>query len=189
MKKAYMLPAIFIDRDGVINQNRADYVRSWDQIEILPNALSALALLAASPYRLIMVTNQSPIGRGILTRDQVRSINHQLIAHIESHRGRIDAVYVCPHHPDDNCDCRKPKPGLLNQAARDHNLDLDRSYFIGDALSDVQAALAANCQPILVLTGRGRRQQRLLKQNGYTNIPVLPDLSAAAVYILNHHRP
>ena len=155
-----MQPAIFLDRDGVIIANRSDYVRSWADVEIYPQALTALAALRGSGYKVIIVTNQSPIGRGILARAQVDEINRRLLEIIEAAGGEVDGVYLCPHHPDDGCDCRKPRPGMLLRAAKEHDIDLGRSLMIGDALSDLQAGLAAKVGRVaLVRTGRGARQE------------------------------
>jgi D-glycero-D-manno-heptose 1,7-bisphosphate phosphatase len=177
--------AVFLDRDGVINENRDDYVKSWDEVRLIPGALDALAHLAALPFRIVLITNQSPIGRGILSTEQVEAINRRLVAEIETHGGRVDGVYYCPHHPDDGCACRKPQPGLLHAAAQDLGLDLAHSYLVGDAASDVEAALAAGCTPILVLTGRGRAQQRLLQLQGRGLEPVrvARDLAGAIALI------
>ncbi|MFC2030405.1 D-glycero-beta-D-manno-heptose 1,7-bisphosphate 7-phosphatase [Chloroflexota bacterium] len=180
-----MHPAVFLDRDGVINENRGDYVRCWDEVRFLPGVFGALARLARAPFRIVLVTNQSPIGRGILTEQQVKGINRRLVAEIEAHGGRVDGVYYCPHDPDDGCECRKPNPGLLLQAARELRLDLTRSYLIGDAASDVEAALAAGCSPIFVLTGRGRGQRSLLQRQGTQHVPVAQDLIAAVRLILD----
>jgi len=179
-----MRAAVFLDRDGVINQNRDDYVKSWAEVHFLPGVFAALARLADSPFAIVLVTNQSPIGRGILTRGQVEVVNQRIVAEIETRGGRVDAVYYCPHRPDENCDCRKPRPGLLLQATERFNLDLSSSYLIGDAVSDVEVALAADVQPVLVLTGRGRQQVCLLCQRGYDHIPVARDLAEAVAFIL-----
>lgn len=174
-----MPAAVFLDRDGVINENRDDYVKSWDEVLFIPGVLDALARLSFMPFRIVLITNQSPIGRGILSADQVDAINHRLVAEIEAHGGRVDGVYYCPHHPDDGCACRKPQPGLLYQAAQDLDLDLAHSYLIGDAISDLEAGLAAGCRPIFVLTGRGRQQKPLLQQRGLDGVPVARDLAEA----------
>jgi D-glycero-D-manno-heptose 1,7-bisphosphate phosphatase len=179
-----VLAAVFLDRDGVINENREDYVKTWDEVCFLPGALRALARLSLTPFRIVLVTNQSPIGRGILTEEQVEAINRRLVSEIEAHGGRIDGVYYCPHHPDDGCECRKPRPGLLLRAARELGLILSKSYLIGDAVSDVEAAKAAGCSPILVLTGRGRNQRPLLEQRGHDRVPVVRDLAEAVDVIL-----
>jgi len=177
--------AVFLDRDGVINENRDDYVKGWEEIRFLPGVFQALARLAATPFRIGLVTNQSAIGRGILTTEQVEEINRRLVEEIEAHGGRIDGVYYCPHRPDDGCDCRKPRPGLLLRAARELDLELDRSYLIGDAASDVEAAMAAGCRPILVLSGLGQRQRLLVQQQGYDHVLVVRDLAEAVGLILS----
>ena len=157
-----MQPAIFLDRDGVIIDNRENYVRSWEDVEIFPQALDAIAALQDSIYKIIIVTNQSPIGRGILTYQQVHQINQRLLNVIESNGGVIDGVYLCPHSPEDKCECRKPRPGMLLKAAREHNIDMERSIMIGDALTDLQAGLAAGVGRVaLVRTGRGAQQEKV----------------------------
>lgn len=171
--------AVFLDRDGVINENRDDYVKGWDEVRFIPGVFDTLARLSLTPFRVVLITNQSPIGRGILAAEQVEAINRRLVAEIEAYGGRVDGVYYCPHHPDDRCACRKPQPGLLHRAAKDLGLDLAHSYLIGDAVSDLAAARAAGCKPILVLTGRGREQQPLLPQAGFDGVPVVRDLVEA----------
>jgi D-glycero-D-manno-heptose 1,7-bisphosphate phosphatase len=155
-----MHPAIFLDRDGVIIENRANYVRGWEDVAIFGQALTALAEIHSSAYKIVMVTNQSAVGRGIISLETVREINKRLGKIIEQTGGRIDGVYVCPHAPGDHCDCRKPKPGLLLQAAEAHDLDLSRSILIGDTLGDVMAGQAAGVgQTVLVRTGLGAGQE------------------------------
>jgi D-glycero-D-manno-heptose 1,7-bisphosphate phosphatase len=176
--------AIFLDRDGVINVNRSDYVKSWDEFDFLPNALTALRILAASDFRVIVTTNQAAIARGLVTEETVRAIHAQMIAQVEGAGGRIDAVYFCPHHPDDKCGCRKPQPGLFVQAARDFEIDLARSFVVGDAFSDVAAALAIGAQPILVMTGRGREQHVEMIANNHAGHQIADDLRGAVEWIL-----
>lgn len=157
-----MFPAIFLDRDGVIIENRSRYVRSWDDVAIYGQALTALTRLNSSPYKIIVVTNQSAIGRGIISLETALEINNKLLEVIKQTGGRIDGVFICPHAPQDHCECRKPKPGLILQAAATHKLDLRRSILIGDALSDIMAAQAAGVnQAVLVRTGRGTEQEML----------------------------
>ena len=155
-------PALFLDRDGVIIENCSNYVRSWADVEIFPQALAALVAWRDSAYRIVLVTNQSAVGRGHISRQTAEAINDQLLDVIRAAGGRVDAVFMCPHGPDDGCDCRKPLPGLLHQAAEALDIDLGRSVMIGDALSDVQAGQAAGVrQAILLRTGRGRDQEQL----------------------------
>ena len=178
-----LAPAVFLDRDGVINKNRSDYVRSADQLVYLPGAFDALRLLAGTRFRTVVVSNQSAVGRGIITVAQAHAINDELVATVHRYGGRIDAAYLCPHLPSDGCDCRKPRPGMLLRAARELNLDLERSFLIGDAITDCAAGKAAGARCILVLTGRGRDQLAGLKESEY-GFSVAPDLLAAVRCII-----
>jgi histidinol-phosphate phosphatase family protein len=183
-RKRMTRAAIFLDRDGVINENRADYVKSWEEYRFLPGVFEPLRRLAQSPFAIVVISNQSPINRGILAQSEVEEINRRMIEEIQASGGRVDAVFYCPHRPDENCHCRKPRPGLLLQAAERFELDLSRSYLVGDALSDVEAALAVGCRPILVLTGLGREQLPLLRARGYNGYQVAADLQQAVEWIL-----
>lgn len=182
-------PAIFLDRDGVVNENRSDYVKSWSEVEFLPGIFDALRRLAQADFAIVMITNQSAIGREIISYEQAMDINCQVVEVIRAQGGRIDSAYLCPHHPDDNCDCRKPQPGLLLQAAADLDLDLGRSYFVGDAMTDMQAAEAAGVKGVLVLTGRGQEQMREASLDESLPWLVAPDLGAAVDHILNERTP
>ena len=106
-----MNPAVFLDRDGVIIQNCKNYVRDWKDVEFLPNALKALKQLSQTQYKIIIVTNQSAIGRGIITMVQAEAINQRIIEEITLAGGRVDGLFICPHAPEDHCFCRKPQPG------------------------------------------------------------------------------
>ncbi len=178
-----MRPAVFLDRDGVICYNRSDYVKSLDEFVFLPGALAALHRLAALPHAIVVVSNQSAIGRGLVSRQIVDAINQQMVAEITAHGGRVDAIHLCPHRPDEACSCRKPRPGLLLRAAEEMHLDLAQSYVVGDALADVQAALAVGACPILVLTGRGRTQARQLSHNERPGVKICEDLGEAVTWI------
>jgi D-glycero-D-manno-heptose 1,7-bisphosphate phosphatase len=158
--------AVFLDRDGVINANRPDHVKSWGEFEFLPGALPALARLKSLGWPVVVVSNQAAIGRGLVSQVAVEEIHTRMIAEIEQAGGRVDRVFYCPHRPEDGCDCRKPRPGLLVQAARALDLDLPGSFFVGDAESDIQAALAVGCRPLLVKTGRGLAHLEAI-QSGY----------------------
>jgi D-glycero-D-manno-heptose 1,7-bisphosphate phosphatase len=157
-----MHPAIFLDRDGVIIENCDDYVRQWEDVQILPGALEALSRASRSKYKIVIVTNQAGVGRGMIPLDVAHSINQRLVEIISASGGRVDGVYMCPHKAEDKCACRKPQPGMLLQAARDLDLDLTQSIMIGDAVTDLQAARAAGVpQVYLVCTGRGAAQSQL----------------------------
>ena len=156
-----MRPAVFLDRDGVLIQNRPDYVKSWSDVEFLFDSLDAMRQLAASSYLVVIVTNQSVVGRGMITLARAQSINQQVIAEVIARGGRVDASYLCPHTPEDGCPCRKPAPGMLLQATKDLGLDLRRSFMVGDALTDIEAGRAVGVRGLLVRTGRGARQAAL----------------------------
>ena len=157
-----MHPAIFLDRDGVILENCPGYVRSWAEVSIYPEALAALVRCKDSAYKIVLVTNQSAVGRGIIPLSAAEEINVRLVQAITAAGGRIDAVFMCPHAPAEQCDCRKPHPGLFLQAARSLSLDLHRSIMVGDSLTDLKAAQSAGVlQTARVRTGRGRQQAAL----------------------------
>jgi len=143
----------------VLIENRPDYVRDWSQVKIIPEAIHALSLATTRPYKIVIVTNQSAVGRGLVPQTTAEEINLRLVNLIRHHGGQVDGVYMCPHRPNDDCFCRKPRPGLLLQAARELALDLQRSWMIGDAWSDLQAGRRAGLShTILLKTGRGQEQ-------------------------------
>ena len=179
-------PAVFLDRDGVIVENVDAYVQSWNDIIFLPSALEALRKLSASDYKIIMVTNQSAVGRGIITLAQAQDINQKVVDVIREWGGRIDGVYMCPHAPHEHCDCRKPLPGLILQAAAGHCIDLARSFAVGDALTDIQAGQAAGIlHNILVKTGRGGGQLQLALKAGLPEFQVCDNLGDVVNGILS----
>ncbi|GAB4263641.1 MAG: D-glycero-beta-D-manno-heptose 1,7-bisphosphate 7-phosphatase [Candidatus Promineifilaceae bacterium] len=173
-------PALFLDRDGVIIENRAHYVRSWHDVVFLPGALSALARTASLPMFVFVVTNQSMIGRGIVSLETAVSLNNRILNVVRAHGGRIDQAFICPHAPEEDCTCRKPKPGLLQQAAAAFPVDMANSIMIGDALSDLQAGQAAGVgTTALLLTGRGKAQNKLAAAEGLRPFPIYPNLQTA----------
>ena len=154
-----MTPAIFLDRDGVIIANRPQYVRSWADVEIFPQAIQALKMLNGLPYKIVVVTNQAGVSRGIISQEVAEEINRRLREVIEGAGGRIDGIYMCPHQPEDGCNCRKPRPGLIELAARELSLDLAGSFLVGDMYSDLLAGQAAGVPRLaLVRTGLGASQ-------------------------------
>jgi D-glycero-D-manno-heptose 1,7-bisphosphate phosphatase len=176
-------PAVFLDRDGVIIENRPDYVKSIADVHFIPGALAALARAGRLDCHLVVVTNQSVIGRGLLARETSVAINDFVVQEIIAAGGRLDGLYVCPHLPGAGCACRKPAPGLLLSAAEDLGIDLAASVMIGDALTDLQAGQAAGTQTLLVRTGRGDSQAAGLAQAGLSGVLVLADLAAALQHI------
>jgi D-glycero-D-manno-heptose 1,7-bisphosphate phosphatase len=180
-----MFPAIFLDRDGVLIENQPEYVRDWSQADIFPEAILALANSNIKGYKVVIVTNQSAVGRGIISIETAQGINDRLVNVIREKKGRVDGVYLCPHGPHDDCDCRKPKPGLLLQAADELSLDLNRSWMIGGAWSDVQAGQTAGVRgTIMVKTGRGAKQLLLHRPKDIDGFLVCNDLPQAIELIL-----
>lgn len=179
-----MRDAVFLDRDGVINENRDDHVKSWREFAFMPGVFTPLRRLAESGLAVVVISNQSAVGRGLISQQELDTIHRQMTREIKRNGGRVDAIHYCPHHPADGCDCRKPRPGLLLRAATRLNLDLSRSFLVGDAQSDLEAALSAGCRPVLVLTGRGRDQLAHIPPNILAQCHVADDLSAATTWIL-----
>ncbi len=172
--------AVFLDRDGVLMRD-ANYVGHVDQVELIDGAPQALRRLQDAGFRLFVVTNQSGVGRGYFTREAVEEIHALLDRHFAEAGARIDRYYVCPHHPEDNCDCRKPKPKFLLDAAREYGLDLRRCFMVGDRPSDVQCGQNAGARTILVLTGVG---QETLAGGEVRPDKVADNISVAAEWIL-----
>lgn len=172
-----------MDRDGVLVENVSDYIRRWEQVEFYDQAFRAVQRLQTSPYEMVVVTNQSLIGRGLMPKEDVVALNRRILEVFEAQGVEFAGVYMCPHGPDDNCQCRKPKPGMLLQAAEELNLDLRQSFFIGDALTDMQAAEAAGVKGILVLSGRGSSEVEKLGDSA--KWPVVSDLDEAVSLILS----
>lgn len=144
---------VFLDRDGVINQRLiGDYVKSWEEFKFLPGVLGALKRLADTGHRVFLVSNQSGIGRGLMGHDDLKKIHREMNHQIEEAGGKILKIYVCPHHPDDGCSCRKPQPGLLLQAAQEYAIDLSKSFFVGDSSTDIEAGNRVGCITIQVGT-------------------------------------
>ena len=178
--------AVFLDRDGVINRNLNKYVLSIESVQIIPRSLQAIANLAKSEYAVVIVTNQSAIGRGLITEEIAQNINSFILEKIQSANGIIDGIYLCPHHPKTHCVCRKPNPGMLIQAAAELNLDLENSWLVGDAITDIQAAIAANVKPVMVGTGRGTEQAANLNSDKLVHVPFVKDLYEAIEDILSN---
>jgi histidinol-phosphate phosphatase family protein len=178
-----LAPAIFLDRDGTINRE-VGYLSSPKKLRLFAGAGEAIRLLSQAGFKVIVVTNQSGVARGLLKRRELKNINRFLEAKLAKEWARIDAFYICPHHPDDNCSCRKPRTGLIKKAARDFGLDLSRSYIIGDKLSDIEMGRRARLkESILVLTGLGKKELCRAKEINFKLGRVSKDILAAARYI------
>ncbi|WJW75513.1 D-glycero-beta-D-manno-heptose 1,7-bisphosphate 7-phosphatase [Thiohalobacter sp. IOR34] len=172
---------IILDRDGVINQDSEAYIKSPEEWHPIPRSLEAIAELNRADYRVVVATNQSGIGRGLYDLDTLARIHarmHQALAEVG---GKVEAIFFCPHAPDEGCDCRKPRPGLLLDIASRLQVSLHGVPVIGDALRDLQAAQAVGASPILVRTGKGRDTEALAEAAG---VPVYDDLAAAVSALL-----
>ena len=145
-----MFKVVFLDRDGVINEKRKDYVKNLDEFIILNGVSKAIKLLKEKNFLVIIITNQSAINRKLLTENQLNEIHNYLQENLKKDNTNYDAIYYCPHKPEENCNCRKPKPGLLLRAAKEHNIDMKNSFLIGDSMTDMEAADAAGCKGILL---------------------------------------
>ncbi len=150
--------AIFLDRDGVICANRSNYVKSWDEFRFLPGAKNSLAALSRLGLPIIVVTNQACVGRNLVSSESVEDIHQRMVAEIATYGGRIDRVLYCPHTPEERCGCRKPQAGMLRQIAAEMNIELNQSYMVGDAATDIIAGNSVGCRTFLTLTGRGFQQ-------------------------------
>ncbi len=182
------MTAVLLDRDGVINRNRPDYVKSCQELEFLPGALEALRTLASRRVRVVVVTNQSAVGRGIITRQELERVHEHMLMSVRDQGGRIDGVLCCPHAPEATCACRKPRPGLLLEALSRFRLDRVHSYMVGDSGTDMEAARDAGIPYVMVLSGRTPGDGLRPSPWGYPLVHVARDLKDAAEWILRRER-
>ncbi len=155
-----MKKAVFIDRDGTITHDTG-YVHKIEDFKLLPNVIEGLRKLRK--FMIFIVTNQSGIGRGVYNLEDFKKFNDRVIYELGKHKIKIEKIYYCPHKPEDNCDCRKPKTKFLKEAEKEFKIDLKRSFVIGDQKADVELGRNASCKPILVLTGNGRKTRKEIK--------------------------
>jgi len=174
---------LILDRDGVVNQDSPNFVRSADEWLPLPGSIAAIAQLSRAGYTVAIASNQSGLGRGLFDRSALRSMHRKLRRLVSNEGGRIDRIVVCPHGPDEGCSCRKPKPGLLLRLARHYGVSLGGVPVIGDSLRDLQAAAAAGATPILVRTGNGKKTLMNLPV-ALRDVPIYDDLAAFATAAL-----
>ncbi|MGK0248255.1 MAG: D-glycero-D-manno-heptose 1,7-bisphosphate phosphatase [Oleispira sp.] len=180
---------IILDRDGVINQDSDDYVKSLAEWIPLEGSCEAIADLSKAGYTIAVATNQSGLARGFFTLDDLETMHGRMNALVEEAGGEIATIKYCPHGPDDACDCRKPLPGLIDQIEAELGISADGAYFIGDSLRDLQAGLSKGCKPVLVMTGKGEKTLlKMLTTEVDTQIkqaPVYTDLAHFARKIIN----
>ena len=142
--------AIFLDRDGVLNKNKDDYVKNISKLEIFPFISEPIKKLQSAGFKIIVITNQSAINRGLMTEKHLNEIHEKIQSFLIPHNAKIDSFYYCPHTPAENCSCRKPKTGLLLKAIDEHNIDSTKSWMVGDRDSDILSGKKAGCKTILI---------------------------------------
>ena len=186
-----MKRVVFLDRDGVICRDRADYVKSWEEFRFIPGVKAALRKLREAGITVLVITNQSVINRGIVTREVLEGLHRRMVREVARSGGEISGIYYCPHRPDEGCDCRKPGTALLKKAARDHRLNLNHCVLLGDTLKDLEAGRGVGCRTILVQTGQGRETLSKLFQMDYpgTNIWIAGDLLRGTDLVLRLIQP
>ena len=177
---------ILLDRDGVINQDSPNYIRTPEQWQPISGSLEAITKLTLANISIAVITNQSGVGRGLYSIDELNKINKKMIKQVSLLGGKINDIFFCPHTPEKNCLCRKPEPGLIHQFAKKYQIDLksENLFFVGDALRDLQAAVAAHCCPILVKTGNGQKTSQL-EHPVLHNTPVFSHLADFVNHLLD----
>lgn len=173
---------VILDRDGVINQDSDQFIKSPEEWKALPGSLEAIARLSQAGYRVVVATNQSGVGRGLFDMSVLNAIHDKMCKAVAQAGGRIDAIFFCPHAADANCDCRKPKSGMIEQIAARYNMSLEGVPAIGDSLRDLEACARLGAQPILVLTGKGAKTRA--KGGLPEGTLIYPDLAAAAATLV-----
>lgn len=178
---------VILDRDGVINQDSDAFIKSVDEFVFLPGSVAAIARLSRAGFTVAVATNQSGLGRGLFDLDDLEAMHLKLTKAVQAAGGHIAGIFYCPHTPDDDCDCRKPKPGLLDAIHAELQLPLVNAHLIGDSLRDLEAGLARGCAPILVRTGKGAGTEAKLQRENRTlpGLRIFNDLSAAADALLH----
>ena len=180
-----LMKLVILDRDGVINFDSDQYIKSPDEWKPIPGSPEAIARLNRAGYRVVVATNQSGVGRGLFEMDTLNAIHEKMLRTVAQVGGRIDAIFFCPHTSEDKCNCRKPKPGMLEEIAARYNTVLSEVPVVGDSLRDLQAAVAVGAQPILVLTGKGQKTKVDPQLPAIT--PIYPDLAAAVDALLKRN--
>ena len=185
-----MKKVVFLDRDGVINRDSPDYIKSVSEFEFLPGSVSAIQHLTVNGFTTIVITNQSAVNRKMISRRDLEAIHTLMIAGVESKGGKITDIFFCPHTPDDDCDCRKPEPGLIFQAQMRYGIDLSKAVMVGDSAKDIECARNAGCgHAVLVRTGNGIRAEKTLAEKKIFPDHVAEDLYEATAWILDRVHP
>ncbi len=172
---------IILDRDGVINHDSVQFIKSPEEWRPIEGSLAAIARLSQAGYRVVVATNQSGVGRGLFDMDTLNAIHEKMVKAVTQAGGRIDGIFYCPHAADSTCNCRKPKSGMFEEIARRFNVDLRGMPTVGDSLRDMQAGLAVGCVPYLVRTGKGEKTAEL--PNLPPGLAIFPDLAAVVTHL------
>ena len=181
---------VFLDRDGVINQDSPDFIKSWSEFEFLPGSLKALKQLTLNRFPIIIITNQSVIHRKMVSKKDLDFIHDMMKKTVESNGGEIKDIFYCPHVPEDRCDCRKPNPGLIYRAKKRYEIDLEASIMVGDSAKDIECARNAGCgSAILVKTGNGVMAEKILKEKMIHPDVIVQNLLEAANWIVTRYNP
>lgn len=181
-----MMPFIILDRDGVVNYDSHEYIKSPDEWIAIPGSLDAIAQLNRHGFQVLIATNQSGVARGYYDLAVLDCIHEKFMQELAAVGGHIEEIFYCPHHPDEKCPCRKPQPGLLHKIQEKYALNFADTFFIGDSITDVQVALAVGCQPILVRTGKG--EKTLANHPEVADIPHFANLAQAVDYVIAKQR-
>jgi len=177
---------VFLDRDGVINIDSSEYIKNESEFEFIPGSPEAIALLCKNGFHVIVITNQSLIGRKMATQQTLDAIFKKMQEGVKKAGGEIKDIFFCPHTPEDSCSCRKPKPGLILEAQKKYQIDLARSCMVGDSEKDIECARNAGCsKTLLVKTGNGSAAVKQLAQKGITPDFIGSDLYETALWIIN----
>ena len=176
---------VMIDRDGVINEDSGDFIKSVAEWRPIAGSLEAIAALHRAGWRVAVVTNQSGIGRGLYDATALAAIHRHMLERVRAAGGDLAGIYYCPHLPEDGCECRKPRPGMFRALERELDVSVRGAPYIGDRISDVEAAEGIGARPMLVRTGTGAATEKLL---GARVVPVFDDLAAAARSLLDEQR-
>ena len=181
---------IFLDRDGVINQDSPDYIKSCDEFKFLPGSLTAIKNLTENGFHIIVITNQSVINRKMVTPNGLEKIFAKMKSGVVAANGKITDIFFCPHKPDDNCQCRKPKPGLIKMAEKKYNINLSQAIMVGDSAKDIECAINAKCyKSILVKTGNADKAIKDLTIKKISPDFIAKDLEKAAEWIIQLYNP
>ncbi len=178
------LKTVFLDRDGVINADSPAYIKSWAEFHFIPGSLDAIARLTRAGRSVIVITNQSAINRGLVPPSELETMHRRMRQAVCDAGGRITDIFFCPHRPDENCGCRKPRPGMILAARDRYGIDLASAVLVGDSVKDILAGRAAGCRTVLVQTGNGSTAIQRLKASGQTPDHVAADLGRAVDWIL-----